>query len=151
MHLTGIKIGIGQTDLPVAGRGRAHENRPIPVTGRSIGASLIDFLNSMNRFWIGRAWIAIRMWIDFFFAHPYRVVSHPTSKSDFGSFMKPHGARRSCPLRRSWITSYAMDSTHSKNVWCLKNVKIFFFKLQQAHLSIKTVIRGKQLVWLSAK
>ena len=34
------EIGICQTDLPVAGHGRARENRPIPVTGRSIGAFL---------------------------------------------------------------------------------------------------------------
>ena len=36
------EIGICQTDLPVAGHGQARENRSIPVTGRSIGASLVS-------------------------------------------------------------------------------------------------------------
>ena len=39
---------ICQTDLPVAGHGQARENRPIPVTGRSIGASLIDMIKKVD-------------------------------------------------------------------------------------------------------
>ena len=42
------EIGICQTDLPVAGHGRARENRPIPVTGRSIGASLTGSVEDCN-------------------------------------------------------------------------------------------------------
>ena len=36
------KIGICLTDRPIAGHGRSRENRPVPVTSRSIGASLMS-------------------------------------------------------------------------------------------------------------
>ena len=41
------KIGICQTDRPVAGHGRSRGNRPIPVTGQSIDASLIWILKDI--------------------------------------------------------------------------------------------------------